>query len=666
MTEASRTGHEPKSLSRPSPKPEENDDATSLNRPLSGASGQRGGWYEQHRGGVVAGPSRQRPASGASAATQQTAYRVPREDLDLTEEHTPYRIGTPSIERAAGILRESHSRIGTPSIERNASHPSLPRTGGQGSRSVKSRDQQQDEDTFGEPSDGPSVPKRGKSNHQKRNSRGSRRTPSEGLNEVTGPAPVQRSEDPGWRREEHLEDDYGNTGPPTNKPAKPHPRRASEGLTEVDAPEPVQSRSDSSGWRMQEHLEDEHGSEQSALPPPSFARKEERSTKSPSALATKLYTYSYLIFFSILGTLARLGTQWLTFYPGAPIVTSVIWANVGGSLFMGFLFEDRQIFSEEWGDVKEKSGSDDKADEEAAKKNHGKVKKTIPLYIGLATGFCGSFTSFSSFQRDVFLALSNNVPTPINHPHDGIPAPSFTSTVHRNGGYSFMALLAVIIYTVALSLAALFVGAHIAIALDPWTPTISFKFGRKVLDRLMVVLGPLCWLGAIFSAIWPPDRPGASSSRGSWANEVWRGEVLFAIVFSPLGCFVRYYASLKLNPIMASFPLGTFTVNIFGCAIEAMCYDIQHVSLLSVGGGLIGGGRVGCQVLQGMMDGFCGCLTTVSTWVAELQALRRRHAYIYGLVSLAVGLGVMVIIMGSVRWTAGFSETACVTMRTSM
>jgi len=96
-----------------------------------------------------------------------------------------------------------------------------------------------------------------------------------------------------------------------------------------------------------------------------------------------------------------------------------------------------------------------------------------------------------------------------------------------------------------------------------------------------------------------------------------------------------------------------------------MCYDLQHVALDSVPGMAIGGGITGCQVLQGVMDGFCGCLTTVSTFVSELAGLRRSHAYRYGTVTVGVGLGIMVIVMGSVRWSIGWSETACVTMRTS-
>lgn len=495
------------------------------------------------------------------------------------------------------------------------------------------------------------------------------------LDELSAPDPVQdRQENAGERLEDSSAMHQGGLSKRhTRGTQRSMSEQEDENLTENTAPEPIQTSDEAPGaWQRTNYLEEaDHESQESAEPPP-FGRKTDSQQPSQSSrsekvseFATQLYTVSYLIFFSFFGTLARLGVQWLTFYPGSPIVTPVLWANFGGSFVMGFLSEDRRMFRDEWGPRKKRSHDEEKADEAAAKSKHAKVKKTIPLYIGLATGFCGSFTSFSSFERDVFLALSNDLPTPDNHPYSGAAAPTFTSTVHRNGGYSFMALVAVILYTVILSLGALKVGAHFALLLDPYMPTIPFSFARKILDKIMVFLAFGCWLGAILLCIWPPDRPGGPSSRGSWTNEVWRGEVLFALAFAPLGCLLRFYASLKLNGLVASFPLGTFAVNIFGCAVEAMCYDIQHVPILSTSSSLAGGGRVGCQVLQGVMDGFCGCLTTVSTWVSELQGLRRRHAYTYGLATVGIGLSVMVIIMGSVRWSIGWSQTACVTMRTS-
>jgi len=463
----------------------------------------------------------------------------------------------------------------------------------------------------------------------------------------------------------------------TKRSSKSQPEE--EYLTEVADPRPVAPNEDNRHGRRDRLEDDLLAEDDDDATPPDFSRRTVSREEPPeklrrrSRIATQIYIHCYLIFFSILGTLARLGVQWLTFYPGAPVVTPVLWANVGGSFFMGFLAEDQRLFRDEWGNSRREESFHGGADQEekkmqraAAKASHGKVKKTIPLYVGLATGFCGSFTSFSSFERDVFLALSNNLPTPDNHPQPaGVAAASFTSTVHRNGGYSFMALLAVILLTIGMSLAALFVGAHFALALDRFLPTLPFVFTRKVLDRLMVLLGLGCWLGAIILCIWPPDRPSGPSSRGSWANEVWRGEVLFALAFAPVGAIVRFHASAKLNGILPSFPLGTFAVNIFGTAVEGMCYDLQHVPLQPIPGMLAGGGIVGCQVLQGVMDGFCGCLTTVSTFVAELQGLRPQHAYVYGLVSVCTGLGVMVIVMGSVRWTVGWSDTACVTGRTS-
>jgi len=443
-------------------------------------------------------------------------------------------------------------------------------------------------------------------------------------------------------------------------------------LDELAAPSPVENPDEGPLYRHIS-LEDARSREQeyrrgdeirrktSRERPEETKKSEEKEIHNVSKFATQLYVISYLILFSLLGTLARLGLQAITFYPGAPVVFSELWANFGGSLFMGFLSEDRMLFKHDWGtpkyhqeiqrakkqkqDEESGSGSDQSVDLQAAKKAHAATKKTIPLYVGLATGFCGCFTSFSSFIRDVFLALSNDLPTPLNHPTDYRPVTAtVNSTVPRNGGYSFMALLAVIIITVALCISALHIGAHIAIALEPLTPSLPYRMTRKVMDPLAVFLAWGCWLGAIFLAIFPPDRNAAPP-------EIWRGRAVFALVFAPLGCLGRFYASLYLNGKIASFPLGTFVVNIFGTAILGMSYDLQHVPL---------GGVIGCQVLQGIEDGFCGCLTTVSTWVSELSSLRRRHSYQYGAASVIVALCFMIVIMGSMRWTIGFSDLQCV------
>ncbi|KAG6003580.1 hypothetical protein E4U21_001867 [Claviceps maximensis] len=377
----------------------------------------------------------------------------------------------------------------------------------------------------------------------------------------------------------------------------------------------------------------------------SHRHQEANSQETVSRKLTQLYTLSYLVFFAIMGTLARLGLTALTRYANTPVLFTGIWANFGGSAVMGFLAEDRMLFRQEWGTATydriltqarkqddEEGGSESglshtSADLAAAKKAHLACKKTIPLYIGLATGFCGSFTSFSSFIRDVFLAMSNDLSVP----------GSGATAEGRNGGYSFMATVAVVITTVALSLGGLRLGAHCAMATERLVPSFPYPIMRRIIDPFFVFLGWGCWVGTILMTIFPPYN-------------AWRGQVVFALVFSPLGCLARFYLALFLNGKMATFPLGTLTANVMGTAVLGMAWDLAHVQ---------SGGVVGCQVLQGVEDGFCGCLTTVSTWVAELNGLRRRNAYTYGSASVLASLAVMVLIMGGLRWTAGWSALMC-------
>ncbi len=362
-----------------------------------------------------------------------------------------------------------------------------------------------------------------------------------------------------------------------------------------------------------------------------------------SKLLTEGYTVSFLIFFAIWGTLARVGLQALTFYPGAPVAFSNLWANVAGTFIMGFLTEDMRLFREEWGTPGIEQSGDLPAEghqpleKERDRTSHSKIKKTIPLYVGLATGFCGSFTSFSSFMRDVFLGLSNDLPAPTYH-----PTTSPTMLVHRDAGYSVMAVLAVIFTTIALCYAALKTGSHLATYLDPITPTLPFRFTRRIINPLFILLGFSTWLAAILLSIFPP-------------HPTWRGNALFACVFAPVGCLLRYYISLHLNPLLPSFPLGTFAVNIFGTAVLGMSFDLQRVPI----GGVVGGGVLGCQVLQGVQDGFCGALTTVSTWMAEVDGLGRGRAYIYGVGSVVAGVSVATVVLGSVRWGVGWEGVVC-------
>ncbi|KAL5615055.1 hypothetical protein BROUX41_005120 [Berkeleyomyces rouxiae] len=421
--------------------------------------------------------------------------------------------------------------------------------------------------------------------------------------------------------------------------------------------------------------------------------------------------HGHLIFWSIFGVLARLGMIGLTEYPNAPVSFGVLWANVAGSFVMGFLLEERVLFVEtvqteilgteeapvhmafltreevrqedeavrremtepESGpEPKPKSlprpgpanTSESRSPESNAHTAHNgegvdiedtnldlmqslsesegragaplrgdpvnlvqladyvKAKKTLPLYIGLATGFCGSFTSFSTFVLDAFLAAVNELPA---------------DSQDRARGDSFMAFAAVAVLNPAMSLAGFYCGMHAARGLSHLRIGIHGIPGRVLpgLDIVFALLGYGCWIGAAFMTAWPP-------------HDHWRGKPLFSLIIGPLGTILRFH--LAAFNAGRRYPLGTLAANMLGTALLGAFFDVMHVPIHSV---------VGCQILEGFSDGFCGCLTTVSTWVAELSTLGTRRAYIYGMASFAGGFMILIPVMGGLHWTEGFGTPVC-------
>lgn len=246
-------------------------------------------------------------------------------------------------------------------------------------------------------------------------------------------------------------------------------------------------------------------------------------------------------------------------------------------------------------------------------------------------------TTFSTFVYDVFLAFAN-VSTP-ERPRFGAVRrhPSFTlleslTSLHRQ----FMNGFAQTVITFALSIAALKLG----LALGRHLPPLPRRKRVVALHRHMsvhataVALGLLTWVAAALLAGLGP--------------RVWRGRATFAITFGPAGTLLRFHLSRMLNSRQPRFPLGTFAANIFASLVIAACGAVQRGAGLDV---------VQCAVVQGISDGFCGSLSTVSTFALELRNLAkrrpRRDAYIYAGVSWAAGVLACVVVFGSWWWSQG-------------
>jgi fluoride exporter len=131
-------------------------------------------------------------------------------------------------------------------------------------------------------------------------------------------------------------------------------------------------------------------------------------------------------------------------------------------------------------------------------------------------------------------------------------------------------------------------------------------------------------------------------------NHSWRPLATAALVFSFPGTLMRYILSTKLNPRLRTFPLGTLVANEVATALLAACHIIQRAPSPP--------SPVACSILQGFIDGFCGCLSTVSTFVVELRTLQRKKAWIYFTLSFVLGQILLLVMLGPAWWTGRIKE----------
>ncbi|KAJ2377918.1 hypothetical protein GGI05_006800, partial [Coemansia sp. RSA 2603] len=91
--------------------------------------------------------------------------------------------------------------------------------------------------------------------------------------------------------------------------------------------------------------------------------------------------------------------------------------------------------------------------------------------------------------------------------------------------------------------------------------------------------------------------------------------------------------------IAMGLPFGTFIANIAGSIVLAVIHILQT-------GVVVRPSAASCYVLAAMADGFCGCLTTVSTFTAELNVQRPRIAILYATLSIIVAQAPFLLIAG--------------------
>ena len=188
-----------------------------------------------------------------------------------------------------------------------------------------------------------------------------------------------------------------------------------------------------------------------------------------------------------------------------------------------------------------------------------------------------------------------------------------------------------IFFTLSISMASLILGVHIGATLLPVIPKITPP--SSAMQHTVSLISVLVY-GATFPAYF-------------CLSASFRHQATAALLFSFPGTLTRYVLSILLNPRFKLLPIGTLVANELGTSLLAMFHALQGLQPPVSHGA--------CSILQGLDDGYCGCLTTVSTFVTELRVLGSRRGLLYGTISIVVGQALMVLILGSAIWTGRVS-----------
>ncbi|GAC92574.1 hypothetical protein PHSY_000128 [Pseudozyma hubeiensis SY62] len=327
---------------------------------------------------------------------------------------------------------------------------------------------------------------------------------------------------------------------------------------------------------------------------------------------------------AIWGTLAREGLVALNTYDGES-VAPLVWAQAVGCLIMGLAIGNRDAIEARY----------------------------PPAYVMITTGLCGSITTFSKWMLDVFRAFGDQ------------------GHFDRGGLHNVMDALSQTAVTLGMALVSVGAGMKLARVVNVERGVRALRRRRSdreselvstdaahvngeshkrgnsnppqlrstmLLDASMLSLGLLFWIAsAILCALYAPFR-----------------HVTFSLVLAPPGTILRYYLSrYNTHPLSKrhSLPLGTLSVNLFATAIICAAFTASRAGSSPR---TFAGGMTGCEALQGLEDGFCGCLSTVSTFAVELRTIKpRSKAVRYAVVSWVAGVVICVLLVGVPWWNVG-------------
>ena len=282
-----------------------------------------------------------------------------------------------------------------------------------------------------------------------------------------------------------------------------------------------------------------------------------------------------LIFFSIIGALFRIWITQVETYNGQP-VSNIIYAQYIGCFIMGIILENKiniELFCH-------------------------------TLFIGLSTGLCGSITTFSGVMLNANIEFFN------------------MKGNDRNVLFDIMAGIDIYFIGFGMSFVGFLMGKHL---------NIIYNKEKNRVSRKQLIYNKKTWLN--FKTISKADLLIMICGFSSLIVLIVlltminiQKEYIFAMIFAPIGSVIRWQCG-KFNRNKFMFPVGTLLVNVTGTLIIGLFYLLPKLNDPST---------FVCSIIVGLINGFCGCLTTISTWVVEITGMTKKNGYVYGLISISL------------------------------
>lgn len=248
------------------------------------------------------------------------------------------------------------------------------------------------------------------------------------------------------------------------------------------------------------------------------------------------------------------------------------------------------------------------------------------LQVCLTTGYCGTFSSFSTFIYEIFI-------------HTVMRAHLFS-----NYGCTVSEFFIVNILELCVSMGGLKLGLSLAenikslLQIEEKEEEVSStkyedlinKLGYYLKSFLTILSIPLTIIMLVLSIVYRHNY-----------HSYWPLSSLFSI----FGAYARYYLSKcngKLKNRWSFFPIGTFLANYIATIILSILlilhqrYNSEFTKRL---------------VLYSMIEGLTAAMSTMSTLMNEMNKLSLFKSSLYIFLSVMPSYAMMIIIVGSYKWT---------------